>query len=138
MRQGLKIGVLGNSLEVQWSGFHDFTAEGLGSIPDWGNKIPQAVQCGHNNNNDIGFKVTQTLSSNPRHIAGLCRTSYLPAHRLSYEYFICKMGITILTLCVVVVKIIYQYTHIYVVYIYAYVYVCRINTHTYSIHLSLS
>ena len=64
-------------------GFHDFTAEGLGSIPGWGNKISQAMQCGYNNNN-MGFKVRKTLSSNPRHIAGLCRTSYLPAHKLSY------------------------------------------------------
>ena len=35
----------GNSLVVQWLGLHAFTAEGLGSIPCWGTKIPQAVWC---------------------------------------------------------------------------------------------
>ena len=35
---------LGDSLVVQWLGFHAFTAEGLGSIPGWGTKIPQTVQ----------------------------------------------------------------------------------------------
>ena len=32
----------GNSLAVQWLGRHAFTAEGAGSIPDWGTKILQA------------------------------------------------------------------------------------------------
>ena len=32
--------MIGNFLAVQWLGFHAFTAEGLGSIPDWGTKIP--------------------------------------------------------------------------------------------------
>ena len=32
----------GNSLAVQWSGLGTFTAEGLGSIPGQGTKIPQA------------------------------------------------------------------------------------------------
>ena len=35
--------ILGNSLAVQWSGLGAFTAEGLGSIPGWGTKIPQAT-----------------------------------------------------------------------------------------------
>ena len=34
----------GNSLAVQWLGPRAFTAEGLGSIPGQGTKIPQAVQ----------------------------------------------------------------------------------------------
>ena len=33
--------LLGNSLVVQWLGLHAFTAEGVGSIPDQGTKIPQ-------------------------------------------------------------------------------------------------
>ena len=37
---------LGNSLVVQWLGLGTFTAEGPGSIPGWGNKIPQAMQRG--------------------------------------------------------------------------------------------
>ena len=37
---------MGNSLVVQWLGFRAFTAEGLGSIPGQGTKIPQAVQRG--------------------------------------------------------------------------------------------
>ena len=34
----------GNYLAVQWVGLHPFTAEGLGSILGWGNKIPQVAQ----------------------------------------------------------------------------------------------
>ena len=34
---------VGNSLAVQWLGLHALTAEGLGSIPGQGTKIPQAV-----------------------------------------------------------------------------------------------
>ena len=40
-----KIGFVGNSLTVQWLGLHAFTAEGTGSVPGWGTKIPQAVWC---------------------------------------------------------------------------------------------
>ena len=36
---------MGNSLVVQWLGLCTFTTEGTGSIPGWGNKIPQAVWC---------------------------------------------------------------------------------------------
>ena len=35
-----------NSLVVQWLGLHAFTAEGAGSIPGRGTKIPQASQHG--------------------------------------------------------------------------------------------
>lgn len=35
----------GNSLVVLWSGLHTFTAEGMGSVPGWGNKILQTAQC---------------------------------------------------------------------------------------------
>ena len=30
-------------LDIQWLGLHAFTAEGMGLIPGWGTKIPQAV-----------------------------------------------------------------------------------------------
>ena len=33
-------------LVVQWLGLHAFTAEGPGSIPGWGTRIPQALQHG--------------------------------------------------------------------------------------------
>ena len=39
---------MGNPLEVQWLGLHTLTAEGQGSIPGRGTKIPQAVWCGQN------------------------------------------------------------------------------------------
>ena len=39
----LKSYCFGNSLAVQWLGLGDFTAEGVGSIPGWGTKIPQAA-----------------------------------------------------------------------------------------------
>ena len=38
----------GNSLVVQWLELQTFTAEGVGSVPDWGTKIPQAMQCSQN------------------------------------------------------------------------------------------
>ena len=41
---GVKITDGGNSLAVQWLGLLSFTAEGQGSIPGWGTKIPQAMQ----------------------------------------------------------------------------------------------
>ena len=34
--------MLGNTLAVQWLGLQAFTAEGAGTIPGWGTKIPQA------------------------------------------------------------------------------------------------
>ena len=34
---------LGNSLAVQWLGLRAFTAEGLGSIPGQGTKIPHTM-----------------------------------------------------------------------------------------------
>ena len=37
--------MLEDFLMVQWLGLHAFTAKGLGSIPGWGTKAPQAVQC---------------------------------------------------------------------------------------------
>ena len=39
--------LLRNSLEVQWSGLHILTAEGLGLIPAWGTKILQTLWHGH-------------------------------------------------------------------------------------------
>ena len=33
----------GNSLALQWVGLHTSTAEGPGSIPGWGTKIPQTM-----------------------------------------------------------------------------------------------
>ena len=37
---------IGNSLVVQWLGLFTFNAEGMGSIPGRGTKIPQAAQQG--------------------------------------------------------------------------------------------
>ena len=39
----------GNCMAVQWLRLRAFTAEGLGSIPGWGTKIPQAMWCGQKN-----------------------------------------------------------------------------------------
>ena len=41
---GEQLEIGGNSLAVQWLGLRAFTAEGTGSIPGRGVKIPQAVQ----------------------------------------------------------------------------------------------
>ena len=40
--------IIGNSLVVQWLELQTFTTEGVGSVPDWGTKIPQAMQCSQN------------------------------------------------------------------------------------------
>ena len=36
---------VGTSLVVQWLRFHASNAGGMGLIPDWGTKIPHAMQC---------------------------------------------------------------------------------------------
>ena len=41
MTELYKMVKMGNSLAVQWLGFCTFTAEGMGSIPGKGIKIPQ-------------------------------------------------------------------------------------------------
>ena len=38
-----KIIIMGTSLAVQWLGFSAFIAEGTGSVPGWGTKIPHAA-----------------------------------------------------------------------------------------------
>ena len=45
LKKKKKKGLKGNSLVVQWLGCHAFTAEGPGSIPDRGTKIPKAAWC---------------------------------------------------------------------------------------------
>ena len=42
-RSSIYLAVMGNSLVVQWLGLCTLTAEGLGSIPGWGTKIPPAL-----------------------------------------------------------------------------------------------
>ena len=42
----IKINANGNSLVAQWSGFRALTAEGPGSIPGRGTKIPQVTRRG--------------------------------------------------------------------------------------------
>ncbi|CAN0499760.1 unnamed protein product [Rangifer tarandus platyrhynchus] len=48
----------GSSLVVQWLGLHALSAEGPGSIPGWGIKIPQKAQHGH--------KINKCISMIPR------------------------------------------------------------------------
>ena len=50
-----KIPDLGNSLVFQWLGLHAFTAEGPGSIPGQGTKIPQAVSRGQKKKKNPDF-----------------------------------------------------------------------------------
>ena len=58
---------IGNFLVVQWLGLCTFTTEGTGSIPGWGNKIPQAV-----------FSSVQSLSR-----VWLFATPWIAAHQAS-------------------------------------------------------
>ena len=41
----------GNSLVAQWLELRAFTAEGAGSIPGRGTKVPQATQCSQKTKN---------------------------------------------------------------------------------------
>ena len=50
---------MGNSLAVQWLGLCTFTADGVGSIPGWGTKIPPAT--GHGQKKKIFFLVYMLL-----------------------------------------------------------------------------
>ena len=48
---------LGTSLAVQWVRLHAANAEGMGSIPGQGTKIPHAVKCSQKINNNSNFKI---------------------------------------------------------------------------------
>ena len=50
----------GNSLAVQRLGLSTFTADGLGSIPGWGIKIPQALWHSQKNKN-VPFRAAITV-----------------------------------------------------------------------------
>ena len=54
---------------VPWLGLHAFTMKGLGSIPDWGTKIPQAAQP-----NKIKFLVPNMLQDFPGGLDGKAST----------------------------------------------------------------
>ena len=58
-RLSREAGVSGTSLEVQWLGLSSFTAEGTGSVPAWGTKIPHAMPCGQKKKNRLGFLFLQ-------------------------------------------------------------------------------
>ena len=55
----------GDSLLVLWLGLRTFPAEGPGSIPHRGTKIPQAEQCGQKN-----LKITKIKRPMPRNSLG--------------------------------------------------------------------
>ena len=44
---------------VQWLGLCAFITEGLGSVPGWGTKILQAIQCGQKNRGERTKKQDQ-------------------------------------------------------------------------------
>ena len=54
---------LGNSLVVQWLGLHALTAEGPGSIPGQGTKIPQATGCGEKKKKNLKNKQKELARS---------------------------------------------------------------------------
>ena len=53
----------GNSLVVKWLGLQASIARGMGSIPGWGTKIPQAT--GQHQINKVPFIATSNLVSSP-------------------------------------------------------------------------
>ena len=67
---------IGYSLAVQWLGFRAFTAEGLGSVPGRGTKMPQASLHGQEEKKIWSLIATtcQALNetdTNPVHMEGL-------------------------------------------------------------------
>ena len=48
MTESQELSILGNTLAVQWLRPHAFAAEGTGSIPNQGVRIPQAVWLSQN------------------------------------------------------------------------------------------
>ena len=56
----------GTSLAVQWSRLHISTAGGMGSVTDWGTKIPFTMQHGQKNNKspgDVMFSMVSLVSN---------------------------------------------------------------------------
>ena len=58
----LKKWAKGTSLAVQWLGLCSFIAEGPGSIPGRGTKIPQAARCGQKANKQKNPKWAKDLA----------------------------------------------------------------------------
>ena len=55
--------MLGNSLVVRWVGRCAFTAEGMGSIPGQGTKIPQAVQRSKKKKGSVNMELNELTYS---------------------------------------------------------------------------
>ena len=73
-----KPGILGNSLAVQWLGLRAFTAEGPGSIPGRGTKIPQALRGSQKKKKIyVDFWVHR---SEERRVGKECRSRWSPYH----------------------------------------------------------
>ena len=71
--EGSKLGICsllkresGNSLAVQWLGLSAFIAEGPGSIPGWGMKIPQALRHSQKKKKHKNKKGESVIQKNPR------------------------------------------------------------------------
>ena len=64
-----------NSRACQWLGLGASTAEGTGSIPHWGTKIPHAVRCSQKRN--IKFKKTSMCLAIKARVVILINTSYM-------------------------------------------------------------
>ena len=54
---------MGNSLVIQWLGFHASTAGDTGSIPGWGTKILHATWLGQNKQTNTTAKCLKTGTS---------------------------------------------------------------------------
>ena len=54
-KMSLAVGVGGTSLAIQWLGVFPFTAEGVGSIPGQGTKIPQVAHAAKKKKNVNGI-----------------------------------------------------------------------------------
>ena len=70
----------GNSPETHWLGLCTFTAEGVGSIPGWGTKSPQAAKHSQKKERKMGYlalggssQVELTLSG--EHLHYMCLKS---------------------------------------------------------------
>ena len=78
LNSSIKDDQTGNSLVVQWLGLHTPTAEGLGSIPGWENKIPQVVWHGQNCILEYGFPAWKIICPHRAHDTSVCFIATIP------------------------------------------------------------
>ena len=102
---------MGNSLEVQWLGLCAFIVEGLGSIPEWGTKIPQ-VAWRSKKQNKMKTKPDKSNQSNnnKKSNLGLAKYVYVVCNHFYVQSTYCQLsqcrnGFLELSLCKLLINV---------------------------------